>query len=52
MPTWIKVLGITVLVLAVLIAVLLISGIGGEHGPGRHTAASTQTAEVKLGGSR
>ena len=36
-PTWVKVVGIVVLIaLAVLVVVALTGGGGGEHGPGRH----------------
>jgi hypothetical protein len=36
-PRWVKIFGIVALVLVMLIAVVLITGLGGEHGPGRHT---------------
>ncbi len=36
-PRWVKVFGIIALVLVLLIAIVLITGLGGEHGPGRHT---------------
>jgi hypothetical protein len=35
-PRWVKVFGIIVIVLALLVVVVLVTGIGGEHGPGRH----------------
>jgi len=35
-PRWVKVLGIIVIVLALLVVVVLVTGLGGEHGPGRH----------------
>ena len=35
-PTWVKRLGIGVLVLVAVFIVLQVSGIGGHHGPGRH----------------
>ena len=37
-PTWVKVLGLAVLLLVVLIAVALLTGGAGGHGPGRHAA--------------
>lgn len=40
-PRWVKVFGIVALVVVVLVVLMLL--IGGDHGPGRHTAGS-QTA--------
>lgn len=36
-PRWVKVLGIIATVLVLLFLVLKVTGIGGHHGPGRHT---------------
>ena len=36
-PRWVKVSGVIVLVLVVLFVVLKLTGLGGEHGPGRHS---------------
>jgi hypothetical protein len=38
-PRWVKVSAVIALLVLVLVAVLLISGRGGEHGPGRHGAS-------------
>jgi hypothetical protein len=35
-PRWVKVFGIVALVVILLFVVLLVTGRGGEHGPGRH----------------
>jgi hypothetical protein len=35
-PRWVKVLGIVGLVLLLLIAFILVTGLGGPHGPSRH----------------
>ena len=35
-PRWVKVSGIIAIVLALLVAIILITGVGGGHGPGRH----------------
>jgi hypothetical protein len=35
-PRWVKVFGITVIVLVLLFVILKVLGIGGEHGPSRH----------------
>ena len=36
-PTWVKVFGIITLVVIALIVVLVATGRGGDHGPGRHS---------------
>jgi hypothetical protein len=35
-PPWVKVAGIVIGVLVLLIAIVIFTGIGGPHGPGRH----------------
>ena len=35
-PRWVKVFGIIALVLVLLLGILLLTGIAGDHGPGRH----------------
>ena len=35
-PRWVMVVGIIVIVLALLVGLLLLTGVGGDHGPGRH----------------
>jgi hypothetical protein len=35
-PRWVKVFVIIALVLVLLFVVIMFTGIGGEHGPGRH----------------
>lgn len=35
-PTWVKVVGLAVALLVVLVAIALLSGGAGSHGPGRH----------------
>ena len=40
MPRWVKVAAIIVGVLILLFVVLKITGIGGEHGPGRHMSGT------------
>ena len=35
-PRWVKVSGIIGVVLFLLVAIMTCTGIGGEHGPGRH----------------
>ena len=36
-PRWVKVLGIVVAVVVLLVVVVMLTGVGGEHGPWRHT---------------
>ena len=40
MPRWVKVAGIVVLVLVALFLVLQLTGLAGDHGPGRHVSQS------------
>ena len=35
-PRWVKIFGIVALIVILLVVVVLVTGIGGEHGPGRH----------------
>jgi hypothetical protein len=35
-PRWVKIVGIIALVLALLVGIMLLTGAGGNHGPGRH----------------
>lgn len=35
-PRWVKVSGIVAVVLVLLFVLLKITGVGGQHGPGRH----------------
>jgi len=46
-PRWVKVFGISALILILLISIIIFTGIGGEHGPGRHRAVPTSTTEVQ-----
>jgi len=39
-PRWVKVLGITAAVLVVLAGLAMVAGIGGSHGPWRHSGLS------------
>lgn len=39
-PRWVKVLGITAVVLVGLAGLAMVTGIGGSHGPWRHMNAS------------
>ena len=39
-PRWVKLSGIAVGVLVLLILIIVLTGIGGPHGPGRHLSSS------------
>jgi len=40
-PRWVKVFGIIVIVLVLLGGIIMFTGVGGEHGPGRHIPPSS-----------
>ncbi|MGH4014213.1 MAG: hypothetical protein ACRDSL_09850 [Pseudonocardiaceae bacterium] len=47
LPRWVKVSAIIVGVLVLLVVVLKLTGVGGEHGPGRHiSGGDTPPASV------
>ena len=37
-PGWVKLLGVIAVLVVVLIAFILVTGLGGQHGPQRHGA--------------
>ncbi len=39
-PRWVKVTAIIATALAVAVLLIVLSGIGGPHGPGRHTSSN------------
>lgn len=47
MPRWVKVPLIIIGILVLLFVILRLTGLGGEHGPGRHLSAG-QAAPVAL----
>ncbi len=46
MPRWVKVSAIVVVVLVLLFLILKLTGIGGEHGPGRHLSGMPEPDAV------
>ena len=48
-PRWVKVTGAVALLFVVLLAVLLLTGRGGEHGPGRHGQPTETTPHGQRG---
>ena len=43
-PRWVKVIGIVVAALVVLLIVAQVTGIAGDHGPGRHLGGPAPSA--------
>lgn len=41
MPRWVKVSALVVGLLVLLFVILRLTGVGGEHGPGRHVSGAT-----------
>ena len=48
-PRWVKAFGIIALVLILLVITVLVTDLGGEHSPGRHTVPVEQ--EIQLDGT-
>ena len=44
-PRWVKVIGIIALVVILLIVIALATGLGGPHGPGRHSPSGDSGIE-------
>lgn len=51
-PRWVKVFGIIALVLVLLVVIMMFTGVGGDHGPGRHRPSgdAVETPSGDLGG--
>ena len=49
-PRWVKVAAVVVGVLILVFLVLQLTGIGGEHGPGRHMSGDGASFEGVTGG--
>jgi hypothetical protein len=43
-PRWVKMFGIIALILVLLVGIIVFTGVGGEHGPGRHIQSSDAVA--------
>ena len=55
MPRWVKLAGIVALALVLLVVVLMVAGVGGQHGPGRHLpsgGAGSSTSPMTLAAQR
>lgn len=49
-PRWVKVSGIIVGVLVLLFLVILFTGVGGPHGPGRHLPSGETGGQITTSG--
>jgi hypothetical protein len=47
-PRWVKVFGIIVIVLVLLVVIIIFTGVGGEHGPGRHIPSGDAGGDTPL----
>jgi hypothetical protein len=45
-PGWVKVAGVVLLVLLLLVGFVLVTGLGGPHGPQRHGASAAWAASL------
>ncbi len=46
MPRWVKISGAVVAILVLLIAVVVATGVGGPHGPGRHLQSGDAAGDL------
>jgi hypothetical protein len=49
-PRWVKALGLAAVVVVALFVILQLTGLGGEHGPGRHTPGGGANTTVETPG--
>lgn len=47
-PRWVKAFGIALLVLALLVVIIMLTGVGGPHGPGRHLPFGGHTPPASI----
>jgi hypothetical protein len=47
-PRWVWLSGIVAIIVVLLVAVLLLTGVGGEHGPSRHTSSGAHTPPASV----
>ncbi|WP_032998319.1 hypothetical protein [Rhizobium leguminosarum] len=52
MPRWVKISGAVLTMAILLAAVLMVSGIGGQHGPGRHLPLGDTGRQGSVAGDR
>lgn len=51
-PRWVKISGVILGLLILLAAILMVSGIGGPHGPGRHLSPADTGNQTPPAGDR
>lgn len=51
-PRWVKISGMILGLMILLATVLMASGVGGPHGPGRHLSSAGTEGETPLAGDR
>ena len=44
-PRWVKVSGIIAVALALLVAIAILTGVGGPHGPDRHVSDADEASQ-------
>ncbi|HEX9676218.1 MAG TPA: hypothetical protein VGA07_09580 [Anaerolineales bacterium] len=47
-PRWVKLMGIIALVVILLVVIILVTGLGGPHGPRRHTPSGDAASQTPL----
>lgn len=45
-PLWVKVFGLIAIIVVLLVAVIVMSGLGGPHGPQRHALSGHHQADL------
>jgi hypothetical protein len=45
-PRWVKLSGIVVGVLTLLVLIIVLTGVGGPHGPGRHLSSGDASGQA------
>ncbi|WP_328996591.1 hypothetical protein OG394_18260 [Kribbella sp. NBC_01245] len=44
MPRWVKLSALVVAIILLLVVIAMLTGVGGDHGPGRHTGSGSPTS--------
>jgi hypothetical protein len=46
-PRWVKIVAIIAFVLILLVGIVLLTGVGGDHGPGRHLPSGGTASDTR-----
>jgi hypothetical protein len=47
-PRWVKAMAVAAAIVAAVLGIAMVTGIGGDHGPGRHTSQDhNQTTSIQ-----